>query len=259
MGKNWKRIFKDFIVIYLIVVFTFLFTLYFYYIGYFNKIEEFKNYAWTYIYPIFLTFIFALVIVYSNIILYKEQRNFEIRKKEYDLIVEKLYEVNKWTVLIRGSEWINFGIQYDDIKQNYYDFIKNVDTNCMIYFPERHKLKAILWNYIDNYRQNPSSNFFPKDISLWLFIFKELILIRLELAKQKLNWDFIDDKNDEKFNKKYFEKVKERFSFLEEEENNDENKKYTGRKYYSHNINGKWYEYFKDTLNIKNEDTKFFK
>ena len=111
------------------------------------------------LYSIIIAAFFSWIIIHSNIEVYNEQRNYEIRKKEYDLIVEKLFEVNKWVVLMWDSESTNLGKRYDTIKEEYYDFIKNVDTNCMIYFPERHILKTSLFNYLQEYRKKSSDEF----------------------------------------------------------------------------------------------------
>lgn len=208
------------------------------------KISDLKDYFNIYIYPILLTWFFARLILYSNILLYIEKRSYEINKKEYDLMIIKLEEISK-LIFIMDSLWYmhlknklekKYLLVFNEINS---ESIEKFNSNILLYFPEFYALSKDLFYSFDLRREKLVNKNFWGEIPDYLVfneklinLLSQLILIKKQILVNKLNWEY---KNKIEENENYYDKVS---NLIEK----DEYYKYYWWKELS------WFDYFKDNL-----------
>lgn len=240
---NNKDLFKSWIFwILIIVIFYHIMILFPYYNDNIIKIREILQ-------NISITVLFALVIIIATNETNREQRNFEIRKKEYNDSLIRLNSLVRWSVSLWKLESINSLKLWSGLYDKYIlDINTEIEawTNSITFFPELHILEVSINNYYQEWKESNRINSEKMNLMVtWLHILKCVVLVKRKMIEKKLvNWFWNNDEN-----KQYIDLVKNEIELYLEDWSDDIKWLLKDWKSYKHNLqNIARYKQFKSVL-----------
>lgn len=161
-------------------------------------------------FSIAITWFFAWIIVFISAILDRTQRNYEIRKNEYENTFKMIREIDEWLVYIwQFFDSFTLNLSKDMFNQNmkaYFDNLHKWNTvhSNFLYFQELHQLEIEIHNSFrkvitivnskdNSVISNTILNEFFIDCESKMNLLKDILRLRNEIELDRLKTDFNDN------------------------------------------------------------------